>query len=1404
MTVKADLIDLFSRRPSLSPLARALLRGELKRQFPHLPLDPDVAVITEVSGSGEPTSETLTACLHRLFAVGNTPQWCAGVNTLLIDPTLPDATGSDVDMETLAVVFDTVSLSLLDHFMAALVRFWDQPDADGLSPGVRLAAVLEERHPGPDASVASEHQALSVLNAQLTAIQGVPALGLADFAEIERYLAKITDITPLLSDARDTAIASRLSRLEQLPPWLSAASPADRLDYSRKLAALAVVTEQSQGRSWDDDLPPLLDYARKALQDLLRDDYPDATWLTLDDVTVHIDKVVAAPVPSVGQFIPIGSVEHQRMSVAHFALGNLCSLPSGTITLSMRDGGPPPTWLTVNYLKRLITRVDVGSAYPALVRRYLIADPVETVRRQRLFADQLRAQLPLKALEQKIRGEGQLTEAGYRRVCALFAKAAEGSPADSALRPLAWVAQPGATADPVCNLFVIGAADTAVGPFLLYRPLAPLPLVEFATWQQLRTAIATAGELQDEVLAWMTDHGRRRYANGGFDQPHIIRFGLGSDFAPTPIPAPAQLGVAPVEGDLLQALFDANAQALVDLADRESVSNAESRWAMIQRAGWLGLDLVMPFLSGGVANALWLVQLMNAVDQTLVAGKRSVGPEQRQAWNALLLTVSMILLHQGFTYRARDVQRSATLRAVETELAASPEAPDVQSSEPPPLAIASEAPQHLDFSWSSLRHTLTYAQRQHLDRLRVIPEPQWALTSEASEKNGLLQHDDQWWVRLDTGVYPVTFSGETVRIADPQHPLSLGPRLKRVEQQWQLDLSLGLRGGGPKRTARQLAQENATKLKQVTEQNAVLDARKKTLYRRFVTWHAACRNVAGQIQATVFDAIEVDLNELMGIFEEKQRLQASLRPADRVPEKTVATDLQALVRRIAFYEGVLMQNLVKLARAQINRLDALAVSAVTQANVDAYVALFEEMLLIEERGTVWSAHRERLWQQLREVPKVGEKIWHDEVLDLLRSNVFTHLDWRATRLWSLLELSFSRDVVLSKHGNAEIKALRTDDRLHAAVSSQIELEKPNDYTLAEQIDVLESSLREYDRGILTATCAQQDMPEAFDPARFTRFLEEFGWIAERAEQRLSDLIRESTEAEKRPIDVAPRVRQPRKRVFKTRNQRTLVGQLREGEPDLPGAVLEVTQPMGQAAIETYHLHENGEWVEVETAAPVQPEKPEPKLGLVELKRQSSEALARVDSDIGNARRQAKRADEPADMQDILVHKADSLSALADKLANAAGSDEAAQGQVSALRAAATRLVEEGRALRIAMIKAQPPTAARLAYLAQQREVDIALFEGRKNLSGAKRNDFLQEYVIRDTDRRVLWWAHFHYPTESASAEAFSAAHLKLPEQRFVGYKAQVKAAKDSKEVISVYRSAIGKDVAQRLFLSLAG
>jgi hypothetical protein len=1416
MKLKFDVIDTFSRRPALAPLALKALREGLKAQFPDLEIDPQIAVITRTSNAGKPKSETLMEYLRQSFSSGKTLHLKSNQNTLIADPSAPLPAAVEIDVAQLAIVIDSVSLGLVGRFMQSVVTFWDSPGEEGTTPWKSLSQALAQQSAN-QASVATvgsatetgpiatdfEQQALDVLEAQLSQIQDVLALGLGDFDEIERYLAKVTDVTGLLGDTSSAKVAPRLNRLDQLPDWLRHASAEDRLDYSRTLAALAVVGARAEGKSWDDDLPPILEYANKVLQDGLREDHPEATALTFNDVTVHIAKVTAAAVPSGGQIVTVGSVENIKMSVAAFALDNLSSLPNGTLTLSLRDGGPLPTWLTPDYLKQLVSRVDIGRTYPALVRRYLITDSAEATRRQTLFKDQLRVQLPLKALEQKIRGEGHLTQAGYRRVRSLLQPSTESAAA--VLRPLAFVAEPGAPADPVSNMFVMGGADLAIGPFVLYRPFDEVPLTEFSSWSALREAVAHAGELQDQVLAWMSEHAAQLYANGGFAQPHLVRFGQGSEFAPLEVPVPAQLDVSPVPGDVFAALFNANARALADLADLESVSNAESRWALIKRGGWLALDAVMPFVSGSVGSALWLVQVMVSVDQVLAAERRKAKGEGVEAWNALLLTISMILLHHGFTARVELSRRPLSLKSAGGGPGSQTDLPMGEQIDLPPGATTL-----VDFSWSSVSHHLTKAQTESLERLKVLPEPVLEASSAQPGTEGLFHQDQRWFVRLDTGVYEVAVDEGGVSIVNAGIPSAGGPRLRRVNQAWTLDLSLRLRGGGPKRNVRQLALENAATLKRVTEAKLVLDQRRHALYQKFVDWDAAFRATPEQLPADLITRVETDLKEISAIFEQKKQLDLELRPADRAADKTVGNDLRGVCRRIAFFEGLLLETVLKQARTQMIQLQTVSDTSVTQANVTVYLKLFEDLLALQSQGVHWSGVREGLWRELRTVPKVGEGFWRDDVLELHRSNLFTHMDWRINRLWSLLELTFSENEILSGQSAKELKDLRTDEGLHAAFSSHAELEKPNDYTPAEQISVLESSLREYQRGTLIATYAHESAPDAMAPAYFSRFLEELSWISDRAEHRLSALIRESAEPPAQPSEYAPRLKQPRRRVFKTRAQRTLIGRVREGESDLPGVVLDVTQAAGDTVIGTYHLHENGEWVEVKVVPAAKPMRGETAVALAELTRQATAGLARIEPDISTVRRQSVRISEPEDMQDILVQKAEKLSALADKLgAHLAGSPQSEdpgstlQALIDQLRSGAARLVEEGRTVRVAMIKNQPPTAARLSYLAREREVNIARFDGRKNMSGAKRNDFLQEYVIRDKDQRVLWWAHFHYAGEATAADAFTAAHLKMPEQRFIGYKALVKAAKDDGAVVTVYRSAIGKDVAQRLFIGLA-
>ncbi|WP_268800631.1 dermonecrotic toxin domain-containing protein [Pseudomonas huanghezhanensis] len=1419
MNVKFDVIDTFSRRPTLLPLALAALQAALKAQYPDLEINPAIAVITRVSLSGKPKSETLLDCLRQGVATGKTLQWRPEKNTLIAEPAALLPVTMDVDVEQLAVLVDSVSLDLLAGFMHALVAFWDTPDETGSSPLQSLVAALKQLGPRPSDSSAIEgtaqssrvlvieaatdadfeRQALDSLEAQLLSIRGVLSLGLGDFDEIERCLAHITDISPLLRDKASENVHPAISRLDQLPDWLRAASVVDRLAYSRQLSALAVVGARAEGKSWDDDLPPILEYARRVMQDSMRADHLEATGVTLDDVTVQLAKVVAAAIPSAGQIVSVGSVENIRMSVAVFALENLSSLPDGTVTLSTKDGGPLPSWLTPDYLKQLVTRVDIGRTYPALVRHYLITDQAQAARREVLFADQLRVQLPLKALEQKIRGEGNMSDAGYRRIRSLLQPSDDT--ATGVLRPLAFIAQPGAPADQVSNMFVITDADPAVGPWVLYRPFARVPLTEFVSGAALRDAIAQTGELQEQTLAWMSEHAWQRYANGGFDQPHVVRFGEGSEFAPLETPAPAQLDTTAVNGDVFAALFKANALALADLAEVESVSNAESRWALIKRGGWLALDAVMPFLSGSVGSALWLVQLMISVDHVLAAESRKAKQEGVEAWNTLLLTISMILLHQGFSPRIEFSRRQPLLES-KALARVFPSEPPLESGG----GLPANAGGLLDYSWSSSRHRLTVSQASALERLKVTPEPALGAESVEPATQGLYLHDQQWFVRLESGVYRVVSTEAGVSIVDGRDPSITGPSLRRINQAWTLDLTLRLRGGAPKRNARQLALENAATLKRVIHAKALLDQRRDVLYQKFAEWGSAVREKPEDLSSEHMTRIEAELTELSGLLEQKKQLDLALRPADRTADKSVAKDLRGVCRRIAFFEGGLLMEVRTQARNRMAGLQAVSRGNVTVGNVKAYLKLFEDLLVLQNRGVHWSRVREALWLELRAVPKVGEESWRAEVVLVQQDNFFSHLEWRIRRLWSHLELSFSEHEILSGNSARELKQLRNDDRMHGAFSSHAALENPNDFTLSEQIGVLESSLREYQRGALIATCAQESAPEVVIYDQFKLFIEDLSWISERAEKRLSDLIRENAEPPEQPSEYAPKIKQLRKRVFKTRFQRMLIGSLRDGESELPGAVVDVTEGMGEAVVSTYHLHENGEWVEVEV---VPPSRPVPRVGtstLAELKRQAGVLLGRVETEIGNARRQSKRVNEPEDMQDILVQRADKLSALADKLASKSGDDGPAggaasdvQGLVASLRSGADRLVEEGRAIRIAMIKAQPPTAARLSYMAKEREVDIARFDARKNMSGARRDDFLQEYVIRDKQQRVLWWAHFHYASEAAAADAFTAAHLKLPEQRFIGYKALIKSAKDNQSVVAVYRSVISKEVARRLF-----
>ncbi|WP_455914626.1 dermonecrotic toxin domain-containing protein [Pseudomonas syringae] len=1260
--------------------------------------------------------------------------------------------------------------------------------------------------------------AQSILAQQLQQIARLDAADAEDFADLDRRMAAATDITPFLLPA-----VPGMQSPETLPDWLRNASVADRMDFSRRMIAVASAPSGAPG-TFNQDLPPLLDYASQQLQREMLADHPEAADLLIADLDVVIRKVIAAAIPSGGQVVASGLVEPVRMSLAEFALENLSGEPAGALHVVHRDGTPAPDWFSGDYLRLLVCQVDIGRHYPALLKRVLVTDPVESAQRQGAYIAQLHARLPLQALELKMRGEGHFCDSAYQHVIALVQPPQQRPPAlrNTTLRPLAFHATAGSQADEVANMFVIGDRDTTRGPVLLYRPFSRQSLTEFTSWAALRTAIVEPGELQDDVLTWMDDHARQIYANGGFDQPHVVRFGQGSEFAPLETPAPAQLAVDEVVGDPLVALFKANASALIQLADRQSTSNAESRWALLKRGGWLALESLMPFMSGPVGHALWLVQLMSETQGALAEDGNATASERGESMGNVLLTVAMLLLHSSLGEAAIPVRQRAArvvrptladlLTAASTpssaSSASSASTPIIPAPAPDPVAMPANLENRLDFTWSRPDQSLTTVQKLALRSFEILPTPELPQPSDAPGTHGLYEQDGAWYAHVDNAVFRVQVDDGDVQIVHPHNLERTGPWLMREGDVWRLDLGLRLRGGGPKRSARQLALENAARLKRVNAEKSELLKRQNDLYIRIVANDNRIDATPLEQHHEVIALIETDVRAVMEIIDRKNELDQSLRPADRTPDKTYATDLQGIARRICLLEGVLLSDMLVVAQEDLARMRAVS-RTVSPENVGLYLGLFEKSLVLQESGVHWAMVREGLWQRLREVPKVGEAYWRTEALEFYNNRMFSLIDWRASRMWSSLELCFSAESVLDTQRAVRFKRLLDDDSLHAALTSQAELERPHDYTIAEQISVLESSLREYDRASIVALATFESEPEVVNPTHFHRFFEDLSAISDRAEHRLSALIRESEEPADTPAEYVPRVRQTRKRVIKTRGQRTLIGRLREGEEPSLGEVVEVKAATGDRVVGAYHQHAEGEWVEIEE----QPRKPVNRdsiVPLAELMRRSRALLELVEPEIASAVRQSRRANEPEDMEDILVQKADKLGELVEKLQvhlddPDAGEDGARslQAVLDDLQAGQSRFREQGRQLRIEMIKRQPPTASRISYLDRQHEVHIARVEGRKNMSGARRNDFVQEYAIRDKDDHLLWWAHFHYATEHAAADAFTAAHLKLPEQRLMGYSAMLKAAKDNKEVVSIYRSAIGKELAQRLFLHLA-
>ncbi|VVN89503.1 hypothetical protein [Pseudomonas fluorescens] len=282
-------------------------------------------------------------------------------------------------------------------------------------------------------------------------------------------------------------------------------------------------------------------------------------------------------------------------------------------------------------------------------------------------------------------------------------------------------------------------------------------------------------------------------------------------------------------------------------------------------------------------------------------------------------------------------------------------------------------------------------------------------------------------------------------------------------------------------------------------------------------------------------------------------------------------------------------------------------------------------------------------------------------------------------------------------------------------------------------------------------------------------------------------------------------KKPNKKVFKSRNQQTLVGDFSGGQAGEPQEV-SMSDPLGGQPISYYKAEGQENW-QARVEQPAAPVRPGP--GLAGLTAKGRQQLADVDTFIEWVKRPTNSAPEPVSLQEMLENRAREL----EKTASEIGQGLAAHSEQERLPATtevqtrlsqqSARLTLEARLLRIKASRELPPSAGRFQYLLEQGEVSVAepLWTDK---STAREADFLLEYAILDEkkinargEKEVLWYAHFHCPARST--RFINKGHLKLKALRFKTYQDQLNEARNGEQVRAIKAGDLSQKFADQYF-----
>ncbi|WP_458131275.1 dermonecrotic toxin domain-containing protein [Pseudomonas sp. R3-41] len=1205
----------------------------------------------------------------------------------------------------------------------------------------------------------------------------------------------------------------------QIPEWLKQASEADQTLFAQYMKDLSALSSSHAGKTYLDDIPAIKEYASNALKAQMRSDQGTLSTPAPENIEVEIESPVVW-----GTFVVPFQSDTTSFNLVELALQNLIALPSGNRTVSARDGTELPEWVTVDYLENLITQVDIGRVYPQLVKTKLLDDPAESSRREKLYTEQLRVQLPLLALEAKLRGQGNIDDRGCRYVAALMETLEANRKVEGqaiVLRKLAFVPelQLGLSEDIVANMFVIGPQTSSAGPCLLYRPMLEPQLWQFPSFSNLLYAIKQTDSLRQSVLAWLPDGVRDTYGRyvfpGTLPSPWAV-----VDFVAAPITSvtnagPVTLSDESLGSDFMPLLFKANADALVTLADRQSVSDSESRWASFKQAGWLILNLALPYLGTTANTAVWLWQIMNDLEQLTqndgIAEDQVKGQAKWEIFVDLLLNVALGVVNAAID-RRKSNNRGRPTEAPETAAVKPLPEPEIGVPElkPKPVieALAPLAQQELSQDHYDIIHTsgvLMGKARKDislLDSFSIEAPDDPGLPESEGALKGLYQKDGHWYAKMSDKWFEVTVQTEQVNIADKTRT---GPALIRDERgQWRIDSRLRLSGVGSKGVMQQVVLSAQRRNVQLLAELTTFEKQKLSNERLLTADAQAFKQASSATRAIFRDVYSRTLAEQRHYYDEALKRLMEWPVFQSRPDfpRIGVAYLDAQIH-FTFAEMAVLQERFAPAMNQALSMAQSRDVVLEQQHIDAannMIALGDDMI---ERLD----YMETRFSELKRLGRGGVEIIRDHRATM---PLYVSDDLRFLQLDMYRHLCLTLESVATMpEGWREINQL-IDTAIVAAQTLHDAIDERSEIRLDEQIDALGGLTEQFTAIDEHLDYIDSEYKGSTDLQHLSRLRQRIGDLKKQALLYLAKTLDKRSDGQRSGALYKPRPG-PRKKMIRAR-----FWGLVSGEPRLSGSYeetgwVDVKNPFTSEIIATFRRKETGEWAQhIPSDTP---------LAVPALKTSIQKGQALIDglpafkAQIEKDLQQPERT--PAGVAMILSAHARRLETVGVAIKKAldqvqsvvtnetvepsAENQRLAESLRLQLKKESTALWSQEYDTVLGLIKQSPPTMSGLIWLKERKLIHITKRIARKRIKKPQKH-YLDRYEIKDWKTgKALWFADFHYSTFWGPDRRFVSARLKTLEQ----VKSEVADVStdglSQRQLIEHYRSEIAYDQAIQVF-----